>query len=237
MRLIAHLVTRNEAGRYLEQCLRWLRTFVDDIVVFDDFSSDDTVTICERNGAHVTVRDPELSSFLEHEGMFRSAGWATIGEHAAEGDWVFAVDADEFLVGPSWADQRHVLNETIAVCEAEQATGVNIAVREVWAFDENDRLLIRTDGFWGNLWSLRLAKWTGDCQFPDRPLGCGSVPETVVSAVRDVGVDLLHYGYTAVDDRRARFDRYNGRTEHNPVHVRSILEHPTLKVWDGKVPT
>lgn len=45
-RLTAIMQVRNEAGRYLEQVLEELSEFVDDIVIVDDGSTDNTAQLC-----------------------------------------------------------------------------------------------------------------------------------------------------------------------------------------------
>jgi hypothetical protein len=234
VRLIAHIVTRNEAGRYLAQCLGWLETFADEINVFDDFSADETVRVCELAGAHVTQRDATLMSFLEHEGRFRSAAWETLAAIAEPGDWVFA---DEFLVCDPGIPLRAALEAACRDAELADANAIRIKKHEVFALDDNTHApLIRTDGFWHNVLTERFARWNGDTVFADVPLASGSVPTTATPVMQTSTVSLLHYGYAAAEDRRDRFERYNGRVGHSPKHVRSILEPPTLKPWTGMHP-
>lgn len=85
MRVSAILITKNAAGT-LRRCLESLQ-WMDEIVVVDSGSSDDTVAIARELGAQVHVTDdwpgygPQKNRALEH----------------ASGDWVFSIDADEWL--------------------------------------------------------------------------------------------------------------------------------------------
>ena len=82
-RISAVLITKNEATR-VAPCLESLR-WVDEIVVVDDESTDETRTICGRAGARVLVR--------RSEGDFDQQRNA--GSDAASGEWILQLDADE----------------------------------------------------------------------------------------------------------------------------------------------
>ena len=78
------ILTKNEAGNIVD-CIESCRLFGDEILVIDDFSSDDTVTLATQQGAKV------LQSRM-------SSGWAAqrnYGISQAHEDWIFFIDADE----------------------------------------------------------------------------------------------------------------------------------------------
>jgi tetratricopeptide (TPR) repeat protein len=80
------MIVRDEAER-LERCLASVRGFVDEMVLVDTGSSDDTVAIAERCGA-VVHHVPWPGDF----GPARN----TALKHVS-GDWVLVLDADEML--------------------------------------------------------------------------------------------------------------------------------------------
>lgn len=97
-RLSAVVITRNEAAR-VAACLESLAG-VDEIVVVDDASTDDTVAVCRRYTPHVLVHP--------HEGE----NWdlnKNVGMDAATGDWVLLVDADERATPALLAEIRALL--------------------------------------------------------------------------------------------------------------------------------
>lgn len=94
-RISAVLITKNEATR-VAPCLESLR-WMDEIVVVDDESTDETRTICERAGARVLVQ--------RSEGDFDQQRNA--GIDAATGEWVLQLDADE-VIPPSLRDEIRV---------------------------------------------------------------------------------------------------------------------------------
>lgn len=84
--LSAVMIVRNEAGR-LARCLRSLRALVDEIVVVDTGSTDETIAIAEEHGC-VIGHFPWVDDF------------SAARNHSLElarGEWVLMVDADEVV--------------------------------------------------------------------------------------------------------------------------------------------
>jgi len=77
------VLTKNE-GKNIKDCLETLR-WVDEVIVVDDNSTDETVKICKTEKAEVYVRD--LAGDFASQRNF--------GIKQAKGEWIFFVDADE----------------------------------------------------------------------------------------------------------------------------------------------
>lgn len=221
MRVIAHLVARNEADRYLASALACIPT--DLIHLYDDCSTDDTVAVAEARGAVVRSRPAGVPSFLEHEGAFRQAAWdsmvATMDPHV--GDWVLALDCDELVVADH-GDVAGAVQKAIGAAQEGGALGVRLPIPEIWDLDEPR---LRLDGFWARLSAPRLfAYWPGG-RFRPEAMGCGSTPSYVTEGYlspHTYGLAIAHLGYAHADDRSAKYRRYAGRPGHNPVHIDSI---------------
>lgn len=97
MKITAVILTFNESI-HIERCIESLRGVADEIVVVDSFSSDDTVQLAENCGATV-LQNP----FVNQAQQFN---WS-LGMLGSDVDWVFRVDADEYLTD----DLRHSLLE------------------------------------------------------------------------------------------------------------------------------
>ena len=86
MRISACYIVRNEAAK-LDRSLASLEGAVDEIIVVDTGSSDDTVKIAETHGAHV-FHFPWQDDFSAARNVSLSK---------ATGDWILVVDADEYF--------------------------------------------------------------------------------------------------------------------------------------------
>lgn len=234
MRILGIMPIRNEAHRYLEANLAWHKDILDGLAVYDDQSDDDSALYCWDAGAKVKTRPDSVHSFLDHEGLFRQACWEWMEEalKPEEGDWILALDADEFLVSID-GDVRRQLIEVAATALGE---GVYIPIPEV--FEVKDGVpYIRTDGFWRDLGAPRYFRYLSDGKFNEVPMGCGSFPNYVQSFSRlNRGLRLLHLGYVTAQDRTAKYQRYSGVEGHNPVHIESILQRPRVERWPYAAP-
>ena len=92
------MIVRDEAER-LERCLASVGGFVDEMVLLDTGSSDDTIAIAERCGAVVHQ--------LPWPGDFAQARNAAL-QHV-RGDWVLVLDADEVLCDEAKAPLRQLM--------------------------------------------------------------------------------------------------------------------------------
>lgn len=86
IRISACTVVKNEAAN-IETSIRSYRDFVDEIIVVDTGSTDDTVKICESLGARV----------LHFQWCDDFAAAKNFALDAANGDWILFLDADEYF--------------------------------------------------------------------------------------------------------------------------------------------
>ena len=97
----ACLVVRNET-RNIARCLDSIRRGVDEIVVLDTGSTDDTVALAKRHGADVVVSEPDWS--IELGGMRMLSDFAAARNRCislASGTHALIVDADHAYVWPT----------------------------------------------------------------------------------------------------------------------------------------
>lgn len=229
-RLLAHMVVRNEASRYLDCVLSALRPHVQAIHVYDDLSTDATPVLAAAYGARVSRRLPSVPTFLAHEGEFRQAAWHTFEEELrpCSEDWVLCLDADEVLVAPDGLGA--------AIGAAGLCPSVSVPIPEVFGQAEGGGVLIRVDGFWAGLEQPRLLRYREGGAFRNAAMGCGSTPSYPGVDVRSMvsaGMQLLHVGYLDPLDRIDKHNRYAGRSGHSAAHISSILTKPTLEPWTG----
>lgn len=229
MKLVASLVVRNEADRYLSECLEHLLGFCDEIRVVDDGSTDGSAEVLAAYPG-VETKASAGPTFFQHEGLIRQEllEWTMEGRPSH----ILAIDADEFV-----SDGQAIRD----ALEGEQPRfGVwKLRMSEVWRADR-DNLWLRADGAWGprpigilyavppNTHNDRTMRrhW----RMSDKPLACGRTPVYVTQmgnrTVADPVCDILHFGWANRNDRAARHARYiehDGGAHHASKHLDSIM--------------
>ncbi len=89
VKLAAVILTKNES-KHIERCLRSLKGIVDDVVVVDCFSTDNTKELAESLGARVIQHSWKNYATQLNYGIY---------ECGITADWIWRIDADEFLEG------------------------------------------------------------------------------------------------------------------------------------------
>lgn len=172
-RLSAALIVRNES-RNLRECLETLR-WVDEIVVVDSGSDDDTIAI-----AHEYTDKVYVESDWQGFGMQRQRAQAR-----TTGDWLLVVDADERVT----TELRSEIEEVVARNEVGTAYAIP---RLSFCFGR----FIRHGGWYPD-YVVRL--------YPRESGGCNAAPvhekvELVPGVeVRRLSGDLLHYTYNDLE--------------------------------------
>jgi glycosyltransferase involved in cell wall biosynthesis len=120
------LIAKNES-RYLDGCLESVKGIVNEIVLVDTGSSDDTVAIAERHGARI-FHSPWKNDFAAARNESIS--------HAT-GDWILVLDADERIT----EDTRELLRE---VCYNVKPIGYGLVIDNLLGNDADNPTEIQT---------------------------------------------------------------------------------------------
>lgn len=238
MRIHSITVVKNEVTRYLQAHMEWHRGQFDSRFFYDDQSNDPTPRMLSRYPESVVVSRPDgVQSFMQHEGNFRQAAYnAWIKEvEPTPGDWVVAIDADEFLVS-DYGALYQALNLSAQAASAAGAASLMIKIPEMWNINPLDQ---RIDGFWGKIESPRVFRYLPPVEINKKSMGCGSWP-TYVDVLEKHPcnlLSLLHFGYAEESDRREKHARYVAHSVgHSMVHINSIVSTPVLSPWTGAAP-
>jgi len=199
VQLAAVVLTRNEQA-HIRDCLASL-AWADERVVFDDHSTDATVTLAEAEGARV------LSHRLENFAAQRNAAL-----EAVEATWILFVDADE-RVTPALAEE---IRRVIGYRDERARAG--------WWIPRHNYMV----GHWmrGGGWypdpQLRLLR-RGQARYdPDRPVHEVVVLDGEAGYLENA---FLHYNYDTVGQFRRKMGRYTG-FEAGILHAQGVRAHP-----------
>jgi len=180
-KISAVIITHNEAQN-IAQCLSALKAVTDDILVVDSFSTDQTVALCEENGARVIQR--------KWEGYAKTKNFAN---SKAYHDWILSVDADEVLS-----------NELIkSIQQAPAKDGMVYALDRInnfcgqwikhsgWYPDWKVRLFNRTEVYWVGAYVHEKLKYPANYK------------------VQKLKGKLYHYSYYTLDGHLQRIEKYS----------------------------
>lgn len=226
-RIIAQMVVKDEANRYLEEVLVHLKTIVDEIVITDDGSTDNTVEICKKYTDN--VYENKDSMFSVNESTLRHGAWKNLQTHARKGDWILCIDGDEKLF-----ETRKSLRELIRTTRYDV---LGITFVHMW-----NKTHFRVDKAWAPVVSSRLFRYLPEEEFSDRRMACGSEPLYVRRLISEhrffprTGLIMQHLGYARDEDKKAKYDRYMELDKgefHAKAHLESILDsNVQLRNWD-----
>lgn len=238
MRLFGLMVTKNESHRYLEAATQSALSYLDGLLVFDDNSIDQTCEIANKNGATVIVKPEKTPDFLEHEGAFRQASLDALQNSFGlqKGDWIFVIDADEFIVS-NVPNIRQAIEAEVRIAQKQYAWSIILERKEVWAVNSEGRFMVRVDGRWGGMRCTRLFRWRPNGKIQQKSMGCGNEPTYINEFPMHYArsFEMLHLGYLDKQDAAEKYERYNKLLHHghDDSHIQSILGEAELMEWEG----
>ncbi len=227
MKLSVVLATRNEEEN-IARCLKSVKDIADEIIVFDEYSTDNTKKIAESFGAKV---------YLEpHHDIFHITKQKAID--TAKGEWILQLDADE-VVTPELAKELIFVTDGQSIIISDN--------KKQNLFERHQQLLEQRDG--------KLGKDTGEIvayfvprrnMFLGKPLihagvypdgvirlfkkgkaylPCKSVHEQMVidGKVSWLNGDLLHYDSPSLKRYLMRLNRYTD------LHADELKENGVTK--------
>ena len=210
---------------------------VDNHFFFDDRSDDETVSIAQEYCV-VDVRGALDPGFVFNEGAFRGLAWTAFEQtmNPQVGDWVLVIDCDEVLVSNSLQlgvanPHRASLLDTV---HRSSRVAIDLAIPEVFGYDESNYPLIRTDALWATIHAPRLFAYMPGGSYFHGSYGVPAVPNYAQRGPWDSAdlISLMHYGYADERDQMAKYERYRGNGGHSNRHVESIISSAkTLEPW------
>lgn len=193
----ACLIVKNESD-HLDRCLSSLKGLVDEIVVVDTGSTDDTVEIARRHGA-------KLGEFKWRDD-FSAARNASL--ELATGSWILWIDADEELTG----DCERLFREAVI---RPQFGGFNIQIVNFTADGDDSIQYVHSP--------IRLFRNHPQVRFEGRihEQICNSLRALGLPGATLEGAKILHHGYRPSEmAAKGKVDRTVRLLE------REVLEHP-----------
>lgn len=220
------MIVKNEGSRYLKQVLQSLCGHIDEAVIIDDGSTDNTIQICKDIFKDITLHiiQNKKSMFFNEVGL-RQIQWdETIKTNP---DWILSLDADEILEESFWEEKQKILDDTSY---------------DIYAFrlyDMWDDISYREDKYWNahNTYRPFLIRYQMDFpyKFNQIPQHCERFPINIFSHPKaNIDFRIKHLGWATEKDRLEKKERYSILDPDAIYGIKeqydSIMDkHPSLK--------
>ncbi len=199
-KLTLSMIVHNEENRYLEEVLTDAIRYVDEVMILDDASTDNTVSLCERvlkDIPHKIVVNSE--SMFHIEGQLRKKQWdETVKMNP---DWILFLDADEVLENRMTEILPHLMNNN----------DVDLFCFRLYDMWDSDHY--RSDSLWNAHTRYMPFMLRYQPKFKYRfnmdNHHCGRMPMNIFhQPYANIDVRVKHYGWMREEDRKAKYDRY-----------------------------
>jgi glycosyltransferase involved in cell wall biosynthesis len=213
MHIVAMLRVKNE-GRWLAEVLASIQPLTEDILLFDDHSTDDTREIAAAHGCTV------VRSVFEGINEVRDKNYMLDVVDTMDPDYVLAIDGDEVLEAGAADKIRARLRPELS--------SYTFPIRYIW----NDRQHYRTDGVYGRYFRASLFALANQPEVSFRGTGrggnfhCGNVPLGLKGAGGSIPANILHLGYMHEEDRVRKYHWYNMIDPNN--HAEDCYRHMVI---------
>lgn len=194
------MIVKNEENRYLSQVLGRLKGHIDEAVIIDDGSSDNTVEMCKSILKDIPLHIIEnKDSLFSSESVLRKKQWSeTIKTNP---DWILNIDADELLEDRFWETAQKQIDNTeydiYCFRLYDMWNSTHYREDEYWNAHSIYRpLLIRYQPKFHYLWN-------------ESNQHCGRFPMNIFSFKKsEIAARIQHLGWATEEDREAKFKRY-----------------------------
>ena len=214
LKLIAGLLIKNEANRYLRECLDDLTQYVDGFVILDNGSTDDSIEICSSYKKCLEVKT-DSTDFKVNELYLRKLLFELICKYNPE--WILMIDADEVF-------ESKFKTEVKKIMAATDFFWFSFIHLHFWG----DKIHYRIDKLWKpHNSAIRLCRYAPDFSYNwgITPFACGSLPFNIFyQPGKRTDIVVKHYGYANPDDIKKKYEFYKEQDPLGRYHAKEHLE-------------
>ena len=227
-KLTLAMLVRNESQKFIKDILVHAAQYIDNAVILDDASEDDTVDICKAalKDIPLTIVSNERPSF-SNEILLRKQLWQmTINTNP---DWILCLDADEIF-------EDRIKNIIKLLIDHPSFNHYCFRLYDMW-----DEAYYREDNYWQahNCYRPFLVRYQPNFSYEwnELPLHCGRLPKNTTSLSGCLcEIRLKHLGWSTKQLREDKYKRYIHLDPEGKYGImeqyRSILdENPRLIPW------
>jgi cellulose synthase/poly-beta-1,6-N-acetylglucosamine synthase-like glycosyltransferase len=197
IKLIGFLQIHNESKKEnLERVLNHLSKFCDDIVIYDDGSTDNSIELALKYTKNIIIGETnDFQNELEHKQQLLNLALSL------NPDWIIWLDADEVF------DKHGEMYGIRALCnygDSKKIDGFSFQEFNLWKSTGE----YRVDELWHKLWQVRLWKNNGKLKFlQEKGLHRQIYPLGLNKILRS-DFKVIHYGFSSEEKLRQKYEMY-----------------------------
>ncbi len=197
LRLIGFLQMYNEGkSGNLRRCLPHLKEICDDIVIYDDASTDESVSVARQVTSNIIIS--EANDFTRE--IFQKQQLLDLAI-SLNPDWIVWLDADELF------ERKGELGGVRALCQygtEHDIDGFAFLMYNLWKNERN----YRVDELWFKNWQVKLWRNNGKLKF-DLKEGLHNIGyPSGMSDVHRTDIKVIHYGFSSEEKVNNKYSRY-----------------------------
>jgi len=225
LKLVGFLQVHNESENgNLIRVLNHMKKFCDEIVVYDDGSTDDSVEVASRYTKYIIKgKTNDFQNELQHKQQLLNLALSL------NPDWIVWLDADEVF------DRDGETYGIRTLCNYGNVRGIDgFSFQEFNLWKTTDQY--RVDELWHKLWQVRLWKNNGKLEFfQDKGLHHQMYPSGLENVYHS-DFKVIHYGFSSEDKLKQKYEMYKkagqtGRLLDRLVDETGIKLEPFSRDW------
>lgn len=200
IKIIAGMLVKNEAGRWLRQVCAILQEISDEFIIVDDGSCDGTVDICLEYVKPENIYVNKESLWETNEVQRRKELFdLCMKKSENQDDWILIIDADEIIYNHKKVRQSMILADNTIDCFA-------FRLFDMWSSTH-----FRSDNYWyahAHYWPMAFRARKKDYIWNNQGLHCGRFPVNCGGLAINTDFKIKHMGWSTPEDRQKKYDRY-----------------------------
>lgn len=225
---VLSMIVRNEADRYLKRVLESAKEFIDEAVIIDDASIDDTMELCCKILKDIPFRiiHNKISKF-SNEVTLRKQQWEETIK--TDPDWILVLDADEVFEDSAKYCIRDLLKD-------DSTDSYRFRLYDFW-----DEEHYREDHYWKChfFYNTFLFRYKKNCHYTwnETAQHCGRFPRNISDySFKSSNLRIRHYGWSNPKDRLSKYKRYmaldpDAKFGWKEQYMSILDEHPNIVKW------
>lgn len=194
------MLVRNESSKFIREMLAHAAQYIDNAVILDDASDDNTVEVCKEalKDIPLTILSNKEHGFNNEVALRKQLWQMTVDTNP---DWILCLDADEIF-------EDGIINIINKLVNQPSFDHYSFRLYDMW-----DSNYYREDSYWQshNYYRIFLLRYQPNYNYlwNETPLHCGRIPQNMYEQSGCIcHIKLKHYGWSTEKLRQEKYQRY-----------------------------